>query len=454
MKVSVKDPSKIPWEKMKEIQWANLKKQIQYCYDNSPLYYGKKMDSLGIKPQDIRTWEDYRNMPILGSKDDERKSQEESIEKLGHPFGTYLCAPVEKLRFISATGGTTGIPTFSYLLTGNDAKTTGGQAFGRIFEWIGLKPGDRIANIFAQCMHGFGFPFNYMAASWGLQVVPLGAESGSERILRLLDATKPKCIWGTPPLAEHLIERAPDVIGKHVGELGIKVLALGGAPGAAIPSVRKKLEDAYGAKVYDVQPNWVSREKPEVYGMHSIAPEWWVMGDDLVDPDTSKPLEITDGVIGHALLTTVQEAKPMLKYAFGDLLQVFTDECPCCGFKGLRVKIVGRADEMLMVKGANVFPTAVKGVINEFLPRVTGEMRIILEKPGPAVDPPMKIKVEHGAGLAGDQFSQLKKELEDTLRARLEFRADVELVAPGTFERAGGVSAKGTLVEKVYAKKA
>lgn len=445
-----RDPQKIPLGQMKKLQWERLKKHIKYCYDNSPLYYRKKMDGFGIKPEDIRTWEDFRNMPILGDKEEERKSQEESMEKLGHPYGTFLCAPVEKVTFISSTGGTTGFPTFTWIYTGNDVKNIWSPSWFRIFEWMGLKPGDVIANIFAQCMHAWGFLFNYSAVNWGLQVIPLGAEAGSERILRTLDIVRPKCLWGTPPLAEHLIERAPDTIKKDVRDLGIKILALGGAPGAAIPSIRKKLEEAYGAKVYDIQPMWISRDCPEEYGMHYINLDLWVAGEDLVDPETNKPLEITDGVIGHGLFTSLCEAKPMLKYGLGDLIQVFTKECPCCGFKGLRARIVGRADEMLMVKGVNVFPTAVKGIVNEFLPLVTGEMRIILDKPGPSVDPPVKIRVEHAKGVTGDKLSELKRELAEAIHARLEIRADIELVSPETFERAAGLSAKGILVEKAY----
>ena len=184
--------------------------------------------------------------------------------------------------------------------------------------------------------------------------------------------------------------------------------------------------------------------------MHFINSDCWLFPEDMMDPETNKPLEITDGVIGHALMTCFTEAKPMLKYGFGDLVQVFTKECPCCGFKGLRARIVGRADEMLIIKGVNVYPTAIKGVVNEFLPRVTGEMRIVLEKPGHVVEPPLKIRVEHASGITDDQLPQLKSELEETLHTRLEFRPNVELVSPDTFERAGGVSAKGTLIEKAY----
>ena len=98
----------MPYEEMRELQLEKLKRQIKYCYDNSPLYYKPKFDEAGIKPEDIKTWDDFANMPLMGSKEMERRSQEESREKEGHPFGTFLCAPKEKVTGVTATGGTTG----------------------------------------------------------------------------------------------------------------------------------------------------------------------------------------------------------------------------------------------------------------------------------------------------------------------------------------------------------
>ncbi len=105
---------------------------------------------------------------------------------------------------------------------------------------------------------------------------------------------------------------------------------------------------------------------------------------------------------------------------------------------------------MLIVKGVNVYPTGVKGVINSFFPRVTGEMRIVLDAPGPMVEPPLKVRVEYAEGLNKEELGQLKEELGKEIRSKLEVRAEIELVSPDTFERAGGVSAKGTLIEKRF----
>jgi len=443
------NPREFPYEELKSLQWERLKRQLQYCYDTSPLYYRKKFDALGLKPGDIKTWDDFHKLPVMGNKEEERMSQEQSMRDLGHPFGTYLCADLKDLAFLSSTGGTTGIPTFSYLYTRGDMKSEV-ESVGRIFWWVGMRPGDRIANLFAQSMHWFGFIGNHLMAEAGFVPIPIGAEAGTERMLRLMDVTKPRAIAATPPLVEHLIERCPEVLKKDVKDLKIELLILGGAPGAGIPSVKKKLEEAYGAKVFDMQPMWVSCDSDEYHGMHSLSPDHWVFCEDLIDRETFQPVPVADGAIGVGLATMLVQAKPMLKYFYGDVLQVFTKECPGCGFKGLRVKIVGRADEMLIVKGTNVYPAAVKGVVNSFIPRVTGEMRIVLDKPGPAVEPPLKVKVEHAEGLSEADKKKLVEDLTAEIKNKLEVRPAVELVRPRTLERAGGLSAKGTLVEKAY----
>ena len=106
-------------EEIRGIQEAKLSKQLKYCYDHSE-FYRSKFDDCGAKPEDIRTMEDLRRLPVFMVKDDERRSAEQSLEKYGHPFGLHLCAPVEDLYLTGTTSGTTGTPTFSYSFTKND----------------------------------------------------------------------------------------------------------------------------------------------------------------------------------------------------------------------------------------------------------------------------------------------------------------------------------------------
>jgi phenylacetate-CoA ligase len=300
-----------------------------------------------------------------------------------------------------------------------------------------------------------GIPWVVALQRFGARGIPVGAEAGSIRILQYADICKPKAIIGTPSLFEHLIERAPEIIGKEVDKLGIKKLICMGGPGAGISQVRKRLIDAYNVReVYDTTGGgWgcasISCEGPEYRGMHVLTDDYFIWYD-IIDPDTKKPLPIEDGTIGEGLLTSFEfEALPALKYKMGDLIQVFTKPCEC-GWPGYRFRILERVDDMLIVKGAKVYPIAVKNIVNSFIPRTTGEMRIVLTTPPPKIEPPVIVKVEYGKGLDSREISTLKEELEERIKGILRVRASIEPVPPGSLER---VSFKGSLIERRYQKK-
>jgi phenylacetate-CoA ligase len=141
-----------------------------------------------------------------------------------------------------------------------------------------------------------------------------------------------------------------------------------------------------------------------------------------------------------------RQGAPLLKYAYGDLLQVFTDACPC-GLPGMRMKILGRADDMLIVRGVNVYPTAIRNLINKFVPDVTGNFRIVLTEPPPRVVPPLRIKVEHGTASRAADLAGLKERLERACHETLRFRPDIEFVEPDSLER---TLLKSKLFEREY----
>jgi phenylacetate-CoA ligase len=251
---------------------------------------------------------------------------------------------------------------------------------------------------------------------------------------------------GTPSLLEYLIEQTPKVIGKEVKDLGFKFLVCGAEPGAGIPEIRHKLETAYGAKMFDIGAGLgMSCEHPEYQGMH------WHGEDlayyELVDPDTKQPIPFTDGARGEMLITTLTtDGMISVRESAGDVHQVSTEPCPCGG-SGFRYKVVGRADDMLKVKGIMVYPSHIKGVINDFIPRVTGEMRIILDEKPPRVVPPLKIRVEHGADISAGQLDTLANEISDAMSRRLKINPQIIWAAPGSLERS---MYKGKVFEKTY----
>ena len=178
-------------------------------------------------------------------------------------------------------------------------------------------------------------------------------------------------------------------------------------------------------------------------GMHFVSPDHCIL--ELVDPETKEPLETCDGAIGEMVFTFIGwEGGPFMRYALGDLIQIFKEPCSC-GWPEMRFKILGRADDMLIIKGVNIYPVALKSVVGEFAPRTTGALRIILDGPGPLVKPPLRVKIEYGRQEMGtDEIQKLTKDLKDAIRDRLRVNPELELIPPFTLPREAG---KTSLIE-------
>jgi phenylacetate-CoA ligase len=438
----------LPVEEIRKIQFKKLKKQMKYIYNHSD-FYKKKFDHLGIQPGEIRTLDEFRNLPIFITKEEHRECQDESLRKFGHPFGTFLCAPLEKVIGVSATSGTTGLPTF-YGFTKHDIRVTN-EVLARGFWRAGVRPGETVVHAFGISMWVAGIPIIRALEHMEARVVPVGAEAGSERLLQFIDQTRPTTLMGTPSYVEHLIEKAPKVLNKDANQLGIKRIICAGEPGAGLPEVRKKIEEAYGAKLFDSAgvPHGIfniSCDCEEYHGMHVVCEDYHLYYD-IVDPETKKAIPWEDGAVGEKILTSLDwEAAPPFRYDSGDIIQIFIGECEC-GVKGVRVKFVGRVDDMLIVKGINVFPSAIRNIINSFIPRVTGVFKIILNNPPPRVVPPLKMKVEYGQGVTDSEIKVLRFEIEEKMSNILRFRPSIEFVSPESLERTAG---KVKLFEKRY----
>lgn len=439
-------------EEIERVRLRKLRKQLKYCYTHSE-FYRRKFDETGFRPEEIKTWEDFRKIPPLMDKEDERQSQKESIERFGHPFGIHLCCSLEKIVMAKTTGGTTGLPTFSYSFTQHDYdRWNEGTARGY---WLsGLRPGDRVLFCFPLSGGWAGSivktPLQYM----GILCLDIGAETPVEKIVEYAKMTRPNVLMSTPSFAEALIEAYPKLTGKPVSELGIKKLLLSGEPGVAIPSIRKRMEEAFGGKWTDflmINSEGFSSSCPaeEYQGLHEVALDLSIWSDDLIDPDTKKPIQVKDGAMGEGLITSLdREGLPLIKYKLGDVIQVFTKSCEC-GYPGPgnRIKHIGRLSDRLFVEGVGVFPIAVRDVVTSFIPRVTGAIRIVLTEPPPNISPPLKIKVEHGPGVEPSQLTDLAREIEERMFQFYRVRSKVEFVPP---EALGRATKKTPLFEEKY----
>lgn len=419
---------------IQDIQWAKLQTLLNRLYNTKP-YWRKRMEAASARPQDITGLDEFRRRMPMMDKAQRRQLILDCDGDVMRAVEESIAAPADKVVLMAATSGTTGEPT-PYPHTDLDLEVSA-QLFARMLWRIGLRPGDRVVHAFGLSMWLAGVPYVQRMQKSGVCMLPVGAEGGSARILRFARQFRANTIFATPSLIEHLIEKAPEVLGVPVGELGLKTILCAGEPGAGIPEVRQRIESAYGASLYDHGGGYgVSCAHSEYQGMHHIADDKLLF--ELVDPVTREPLAFEHGARGLAVQTTL-EAEGMLwmRETFGDIVQVFTDPCPC-GLSGWRYKVIGRADDMLKVKGVMVYPAAIDGVITGFTPHVTGEFRIVLDGPPPRVVPPLVLRVEHGGDIEPSRLPALAGEIEQRMRQVLRIAPRIEWVPPFSLPRTGG----------------
>jgi len=355
------------------LRWTKLRRQIAYAFSNEDYYRPIFLEAGVRSPEDVRSFDDFRRLPIFLDKNRHRQSQDASLERYGHPFGLHLIAPVKEVIHVAATSGTTGQPTF-YVFTRKDLDLAY-RLMARLFAVAGVMPGDTTFHAFGLSMWLAGITYFQGLQAYGARPIGVAAEGGIPKILRYIEYTRPKALLATPSLLGQLIERAPDEIGKPVGALGVRILFCVGEPGVGIAAIRTRLREAFGAEIHDAMAGaWnnatVSCGGPGYHGMHQLSEDYCL--------------------IGEALFTALDyEAAPAFRNATGDIVRIRVGECPQCGHFGTRMEIVGRADDMLIVKGAKVYPSALQEIVAAFQPAASGQISIRLNAPPPRVEPPV-----------------------------------------------------------------
>ena len=423
-------------DEMRALQLTRLKAQVSYNYNHSP-FYKMKFEEVGAEPGDITSFENFARIPLM-TKDEHRRAQEESIEKYGDTHSLLACAPKEKIVRINSTSGTTGIPTL-YTLTRHDVDIVN-EMHARKYWRAGIRPGDVMIQALSLSMFTGGLPLSQGIQHMGACVVPVGVEGGTKRVLDFIKLTSPVAIIATPSFGQYLIEKTPELTGKAAKDLGLRWFFCAGEPGGGNPEVRKMLAQGFGAKVFDHTGgghafHGISCDEPpeQFSGMHFVSEDHCLL--ELVDPKTKKSIEIQDGAIGEMVFTFLDwQGGPFMRYALGDMLKISTEPCQC-GMPGIRFQIIGRADDMLIIKGVNVYPEAIKTAILKFSPKVTGIFRILLEKPGPVVKSPLRIKLEYSHGLEKNDLGALEEKMIARFKEELRIAPRFKWVPPETIPR-------------------
>jgi phenylacetate-CoA ligase len=415
----------LPWSEQRKIDDPLFRAQIAYLFENSRFFRDKLRKHGFNAAADVGGLDNIATLPLT-EKDELRASRSEA-----EPIGSYLAAPMSGLTRIFSTSGTTGLPSY-VPLTVNDLDnwvTTSCRSYSA----SGVTRGEAIISTYNAGPFVAGAAleaFNRL----GLCHIPVGT-GNTERLLAAIKLLKPTTLACTPSYALHLSELGV-ARGLNLPASSIKRIMVAGEPGGGEPAMRAKLEGAWGAKVYEAMgigdisvSLWGECE--EQAGMHFSGRGF--VHFELIDPTTGEAIPVTDGATGELVLTHLKhQGAPLLRFRTRDHVVVWTERCRC-GRTSPRLRCIGRTDDMMIVRGVNVFPSAIREVVNRFAPDVTGVMSIRPSAKGVKQAPPLKLLVEISDHVT--EPGNLAERIEHDIRATLVVATKVELVSKGTLPR-------------------
>jgi phenylacetate-CoA ligase len=415
------------WDEQTALDSASYTEQLAYLVERSPFYRAR----LGVGSADeAGGLADIAGLPLT-EKDELRATR--SAEK---PFGTQLCVDPAELVRIYSTSGTTGAPSYIPLTPGDLDNWVTGSA--RSYAASGIGPGDRVVTTYNAGPFVAGAALDAFQRT-GVTHVPLGTGT-SDRLLRALDALQPTAIVLTPSYAAYLLDLA------DLRDSSVRRVLVAGEPGGGEPGFRARLEAGWGATVTeamgigDIGPSlWGECEQQD--GMHLGARGF--VHAELIDPATGAARALDDGAEGELVLTHLRHrAAPLLRFRTRDHVVVRTGRC-ACGRTAPRIRCLGRTDDMLIVRGVNVFPAAVREIVGEFAPAVSGNVLVRPRTAGVKQEPPLPVSVELAREAAPDDA--LANSIRERLRGVLTVQTEIELVPFGALQRS---DYKSRLIER------
>jgi len=383
-------------------------------------FYRQRLQEAGIKAGDIKTLDDVRKLPFT-------KKQE---LRDGYPFG-FLAVPLSKVVRIHTTSGTTGKPT----VVGYTRKDLENWAnlIARNLTMIGLKEGDVFQNMVNYGMFTGGLGFHYGAEKVGLTVIP-SATGNTKRQIEMIHDFGVTAIHCTPSYAMHLAEVAEEI---QADLSSLKTGMFGAEPWS--DSMRGELEQKLGVTAFDsyglseLYGPGVAFECLERDGLH-IWHDCYLV--EIIDPVTGETLP--DGERGELVVTPlVKEAMPLLRYRTGDITMLLPDDCPC-GRAQKIARITGRSDDMLVIRGINVFPSQIEHVLLR-IPEVGNQFMVYVDRINHLDEMTIEVEINHNyfSGELAD-LARIQKKVVKELRDTLELRTTVTLVEPGSLPRFEG----------------
>jgi phenylacetate-CoA ligase len=418
---------KLPEDQLRDLQLRKFKNMFRWAYDNSP-FYRNLYRSTGIEPGDIKTLDDITKVPKT-----EKSMLREAQGKEPYPYGEILSVPLSQVTEYRQTSGTTGQPVY-HPETWQD------------WEWS--------AESWAYCLYAQGYtdedraflPFIYslFIAFWaahyalekiGAEVIPGGGMNTEARILKIREL-RPTALLATPTYVLGMADTARNKLGIDPRELNIKKITVAGEPGAGIPGTRKRMEDAWGAKVYDQAGateigHW-GYDCQAQCGMHVNEALHLV---EIEDIDTGE-LITSPGRKGKMIITTFDRyAHPCIRFDSKDIIEWGPRQCECGRtFRVLPGGVQGRADDITKVKGVLLAPTAIEEVVRDFV-ELSDEYEVSVTKVGDIDAIAIKVEILPGHE---SKLETIKMRLTEELRLKTNLRYDIECCSFGSLPRFEG----------------
>jgi phenylacetate-CoA ligase len=431
----VNDVERRPWAEQVAADDASYQAQLAYLFERSAFYRGK-LAAAGFASGDAAGGlAEIAQLPLT------EKGELRATCMPENPIGAHLCAAPAEIVRIYSTSGTTGAPSYVPLTAGDLENWVTGSA--RSYAASGISAGQRIVSTY----NAGPFVAGAALASFdrlGLSHIPVGT-GNTERLMLAVEQLSPEAVVLTPSYAAYLVEWAAerDV---DLRSSSVERLLVAGEPGGGEPAFRAKLEQGWGARVTEAMgigdigvSLWGECEEQD--GMHLGARGF--VHAELIDPGTGAALELEDGATGELVLTHLQHrAAPLLRFRTRDHVQVRTSAC-ACGRTGPRVRCIGRTDDMLIVRGVNVFPAAVREVVSAFAPDVSGHILVRPQAAGVKQEPPLPVSVE--LARSATAAAELADAIRERLRSVLVVQTRIDLVPWGSLQRS---EYKSKLVER------
>lgn len=431
-----------PWDTLQRQQEQHLREQLKYLGTHSD-FYRAKMTTAGIDLAAIQTLSDLARLPFT--------YKQELRESLAAAplLGLHRAAPMSEIVQIQASSGTTGSPAYVGL-TRSD-RDAWAEVTARGLYACGVRPHDLVLHAFSMSK-GFvgGIPIYQGVTRLGAIDIPVGADGGADRLLIAARDARPRCVVGTPNFLLYLASIAEDVLGMPATELGVQRLIVGGEPGGGNPAIRSALQEAWGATCCELMGGtdlgcvyWA--ESDDQQGMYFVGPDHILV--ELIDPESQKPVPWAQGASGELVYTSLQrQASPVLRFRSGDHVTVTAMGGPD-GRTTPAIRCFGRTDDMLIVRGINVFPSAVQDIVSAMLPVVGGAVRVVADFQGHTTQGNLKLLVERAPGQATETDAQIARQVEARVRNALAVKAEVRMVRHGFFAAPGTQKVALTLRE-------